>query len=76
MEVVYIVIEKQANTADATAYKTLEDARRAVEHLSGQSREEWQFDNGTIYLGDSNYETVAEIVESKVYDGVEKYEDR
>ncbi len=73
MEIVYIVVETCSGNADATAYKTREDATRAVEHLSGQSRDIWQFDDGTIYEGDNNYETVAQIIESKVYEGVEEY---
>lgn len=73
MEIVYIVVETCGESVDATAYKTREDATRAIEHLSGQSREEWEFDDGTIYEGDNNYETTAQIIESKVYEGVEKY---
>lgn len=73
MEIVYIVVETCSGNADVTAYKTREDAIRAIEHLSGQSRGVWQLDDGTVYEGYNNHETVAQIIESKIYEGVEEY---
>lgn len=75
MKIVYIVVETCSENADATAYKTREDAMRAIEHLSGQSREDWGFDDGTMYEGDNNYETTAQIIESKIYERVDEYVD-
>lgn len=76
MEIVYIVVETCSGNADATAYKTREDATRAIEHLSGQSRDVWRFDDGTTYEGYNNHETIIQIIESKIYEGVEEYNKR
>lgn len=74
MNTVFIVVETQTGDGytDATAYATREDAVRALENLSGKYRDEWENDDSTVYDGDNNYETVGQIIESKVYDNVPK----
>lgn len=64
---IYIVVRSCNGEVDATAYKTREGAVHAVEYLSGRDSEAWEFDDGTVYEGDNNYETTIQIIESKIY---------
>ena len=67
MSEVYIVVETCGEAVDATAYATRKKAIEYIEAISQQKKEEWDFDDGTIFEGDNNYETVAQVIESKVY---------
>ena len=62
----YIVVETCGGEITAWTFANKTSAEKFVEGLSGQDKERWAFDDGTVYDGYNNYETTILIMEDKL----------
>lgn len=63
---IYTVITQCANEITTSSYLSRREAEQAVCEASGQEKDEWDFDDGTVFDGDSNYETSIWIERSEI----------